>query len=230
MFFDSPTPFGLQPLCVRCHGDASRYLLCEGCWQDLPWNLIACRCCGLPLTHADQPRCRRCAQKPPPQDYACIPWRYEAPVDHWLHQLKFDRRLQLLPTLSNALIERLAARSEPLPEWILPVPLHPTRLRQRGFNQAVELARRLSQKLDRSLCIHALQRTRATPVQSRSSSAAERRRNVRGAFSLNLDLQGRDIAILDDVVTTASTVQEIARLCRKAGARRIEVWAIARTP
>lgn len=227
---DSLRPLGLPTLCVRCHGNADRYLLCDGCWRELPWNTAACRLCALPLVSREQSLCKTCAHRAPPQDAACIPWRYEAPLDHWLQQLKFDRRLQLLPTLSAALVEQLARRSQPLPPWVLPVPLHPERLRQRGFNQAVEIGRRLARALDLELQPEALRRTRATPVQSRSASAAQRRRNVRGAFEAQIDLRGRSVAIVDDVVTTGSTVQEVARVCRRAGAERVEVWAIARTP
>lgn len=227
---DSALSWLLPPQCARCHGHATRYWLCEGCWTDLPWNHSACLRCALPLVSTKQGLCRNCARRSPPQDLAVAPWRYAAPVDQWLQALKFDRQLAVLPTLGSGLIQQLSRRPEPLPELIIPIPLHRKRRSQRGFNQSQELARQLAGAL--SLCVQpeALQRTRDTPTQSGSASAAQRRHNIRGAFRVRADLQGRHIALLDDVITTSSTMQEAAKVCRAAGAARIEIWAVARTP
>ena len=220
----------LPPQCARCHGSATRYWLCEGCWNDLPWNHSACQRCALPLVSKEQGLCRNCARRMPPQDHAVVPWRYAAPVDHWLQALKFERQLSVLSTLSIGLIQQLSRRAEPLPELLIPIPLHRNRRGQRGFNQSQELARVLADALSLHLKADALQRTRATATQSGSPSAAQRRRNIRGAFRVRADLQDRHIALLDDVITTASTMQEAAKVCRVAGAARIEIWAVARTP
>ena len=124
------------------------------------------------------------------------------------------------------MVQRLAT-IQPLPEAILPVPLHSTRLRERGFNQALELARPMAQALALPLLIHHSQRTRATVAQT-SLSAKQRRKNIRGAFQVTQPLPARHIAIVDDVMTTGQTINELAKTLRKAGATHIDVWVCAR--
>ena len=114
-----------------------------------------------------------------------------------------------------------------MPELIIPVPLHKSRLKERGFNQALELARPLGQRFGIPVDIQAIRRTRATAPQS-GLDKKERRRNIRGAFELKGKPLARHIAIIDDVVTTGNTVNELARILRRGGATRVEVWAIAR--
>jgi ComF family protein len=113
------------------------------------------------------------------------------------------------------------------PEVLLPVPLHPARLRERGFNQALELARPLARRFDRPLLIDAVRRIRATPPQTGTDRGA-RRRNIRNAFALHRPLPWRHVAIVDDVMTTGSTVAELARLLRRNGVERVQVWVAAR--
>ena len=141
--------------------------------------------------------------------------------------LKFHERLAGGRLLGELLARHLLARVNPLPELILPIPLHPRRLRQRGFNQAMELAlpvgRRLGIPLDRKSC----RRKRPTQPQT-ELDLVQRRRNLRKAFALSGALPARHIALVDDVVTTGSTSDELARLLKRAGAERVEVWAAAR--
>jgi ComF family protein len=129
--------------------------------------------------------------------------------------------------LGRLLAEHLRGREAPLPGLIVPVPLHRQRLRERGFNQALELARTVAAHLGVTLEPHCCTRVRATGAQT-ELTARERRTNVRGAFRMEAPLAARHVAILDDVVTTGSTVQEVARVLASAGAERIEVWACAR--
>ncbi len=154
-----------------------------------------------------------------------IPLAYAPPVDRWILDLKFHARLPVAPLLARLLAGRL--RGEPLPTRVIPVPLHPRRLRERGFNQAVEIARPLCRDLGVALDWGAVRRVRATAHQV-GADARARRRNVRGAFAAADDLRGLHVAILDDVVTTGATVGELARVLRRAGAARVEVWAVAR--
>ena len=141
--------------------------------------------------------------------------------------LKFHDRLAGGRLLGELLARHLLVRGGPLPELILPIPLHPRRLRQRGFNQALELALPLGRRLGVPLDRHSCRRNRATQPQT-ELDLKQRRRNLRNAFALAGPLPARHIALVDDVVTTGSTSNELARLLKRAGAERVEVWAAAR--
>jgi ComF family protein len=142
---------------------------------------------------------------------------------------KFRGRLNLTRVLGLCLARSLQLKEAELPQVIIPVPLHPRRARERGYNQALEIARaaasRLQVEIDAGLCA----RTRSFTPQEGLEKAA-RRRNVRGAFAVTGQLTARHLAILDDVVTTGSTAAELARALRRAGAKRVDLWAVARTP
>lgn len=211
--------------CALCRApDPSDLGLCAGCLNDLPRVAFACPRCARALPRPDLP-CGRCQTHPPAFDHAIALFRYAAPLDGLLLQLKFGQAAHLARLFAALLAERL--RSEPLPDCILPVPLHPGRQRERGFNQAIEIARPLARRLGCALDLDTCIRSRATPPQSRLS-ARERRRNLRGAFRLTR-APARHIALLDDVMTTGSTLDELATLLRRGGAERIDVWVCART-
>jgi ComF family protein len=203
--------------------------LCEGCRGDLPWLASACRLCGHPLPESTaELHCGRCQQHPPACDATTAVLHYQAPVDYLIQRLKFSGELSLGPLLADLLAARISERNAPLPELIIPVPLHPARLRERGFNQATQLARRLGSRLGIALDHRVCRRQRQTEPQS-LLPVGERRRNVRNAFTLTGRLPASHVAIVDDVMTTGHTTGELARLLRRAGAQRIEVWVIART-
>lgn len=215
---------------LRCHGCRlpSSAPLCGRCNAALPWNEHACRSCALPLGPGPQGRaCAACLTVAPEQDRTWTGFVYRAPVAQQVVQLKFRGQLAFAHVLGALLAERLALRPEPLPELLVPVPLHPGRLRQRGYNQAVELGRELSRRLAIELRPAAARRVRSTVEQTRLDAAA-RRRNVRGAFEVDAVVRNRHVALLDDVITTGATVAELAAAARIAGARRVEVWAVAR--
>lgn len=213
--------------CILCgspgHGELD---LCTTCTGMLPWNRTACSRCGSPLEVAGAV-CGPCQRKPPSFIRSHIPFRYEAPLDTLLPQLKFRQKLYLAPLLAHLMMESTGQRDEPLPEVLLPVPLHAGRLRERGYNQALEIARPLARQLqiplEQDLCI----RERETQAQT-SLTGSERRRNLRGAFTVNTGNVPRHVAIVDDVVTTGATVEELARTLRRAGVEMVEVWACAR--
>lgn len=218
----------LAPLrCHWCDSAGAGGPACAACKSCLPWNESACRCCALPLVSAASGVCAACLDKPPPQDQTWAAFRYQAPVPQQIIGLKFKGRLAPAHVLGTLMAEKLAARSEPLPELLIPAPLHHTRLRRRGYNQALQLARELARRLSIALGADAARRLRPTQEQTRLS-AVERRRNVRGVFEVNESVRDRHIALLDDVITTGATMAELARMARKAGAARIEVWAAAR--
>lgn len=211
---------------ARCHAcGGTGTPLCAACARALPWNSHACRTCALPL--AADGICSDCLNHAPPHDAAWAAFTYRAPVSGQIVGLKFRGHLAPAHVLGTLMAMRLALRPQPLPEWLIPVPLHAGRLRRRGYNQALELARAIARPLSMRLAPAAARRVRATGEQTRLE-AADRRRNVRGAFAVEADLRGRHVALLDDVITTGATVAELARAARAAGAARIEVWAAAR--
>jgi len=197
--------------CVLCNAPSGAGLVCAACLADLPWL-------------------------PPPAVpggvFAAL--SYEYPVDRLVLGAKFHRRLPYARALGELLAAALAARfaaASPAaagrPQLLLPVPLHPARLAERGYNQALELARPVAERLGLQLMPWLAVRRRATAGQSGLSRAA-RRRNVRDAFVAS-DCTGLRIAVLDDVVTTGSTAAALLRALRAAGAAEVEVWAAART-
>lgn len=218
-----------QDCLLPCHcrlcetPDPSDRGLCDDCLADLPRVTAACTRCAGSVAVAG-PLCGRCQQRPPPFDRCVALFRYAAPLDGLLLQLKFGRAVHLARTFATLFAERL--RDEPRPDAILPVPLHPARQRERGFNQAIEIARPLARQLGCRLDLDTCTRARATPPQTRLSAGA-RRRNLRGAFGLTRPPAGH-IALLDDVMTTGSTLNEISALLRDGGTQRIEVWICAR--
>jgi ComF family protein len=200
---------------------------CAACAAALPWNAPACRACALPLPTAAASVCAACLQAAPAQDRSWAAFRYAPPVAEEILALKFHGRLGAAGLLGALMAGALARRPAPLPELLIPVPLGAARLRRRGYNQALEIGRALAARLAIGLAPAAARRRRETREQSRLD-AVERRRNVRGAFELRASLAGRHVALLDDVITTGATAAELARAARRAGARRVEVWAAAR--
>jgi ComF family protein len=212
--------------CILCLGrDPTGLNLCSDCRGDLPWLLSACPRCALPVPVAGQ-ICGACQRRPRAFDACTALFGYAAPVDRLVQQLKFRANLHLARLFANLMTERLSAAAKP--DCIIPVPLHRARQRDRGFNQAVEIARPLAAQLGCRLDVETCIRIRPTPPQSQLN-AGQRRRNLRGAFALQQPLRGRHLALVDDVMTTGSTLNALANLLRRAGAERIEVWLCART-
>jgi len=220
----------LPGCCVLCRNPCARRLdLCTACERDLPVIEHACTGCAIPLPGvANALLCGACLQRHPPQNATRAIFRYAYPLDNLVQRFKFHGE----QAAGNVLGKLFAARALKTGEHsftLLPVPLHPRRLRERGFNQAELLARAIGDRFHWEVRGDLLLRTRETAVQSNMSAAA-RRKNVRNAFALRTGHVPERIVIVDDVVTTGSTTAEIAALLRKAGAREIEVWALARTP
>ena len=217
------------PRCYWCARAAGADPACAACIAALPWNAPSCRACALPLpAAASTDVCGECLCAAPPQDRSWAAFRYATPLAGAIVDLKFHGRLAPAHVIGTLMAARLAARPQPLPEVLIPMPLHGGRLRRRGYNQAVELARALAPGLSLKVAAGAAHRVRETAEQTRLDAAA-RRRNVRGAFAVDQALvRGRHVALLDDVITTGATAAELARVARAAGAVRVEVWAAAR--
>jgi ComF family protein len=198
--------------CLFCDGAAREVDLCDRCCADLPVSAPAWR------LHA------------PPLTATFSPWRYDYPVDWMVRSLKFHGDRCVARTLGILLAGQRAGLDTPLPQLLVPVPLHPARLRVRGYNQAEEIARYAAAHLG-TRWLAALQRVRDTPEQSRLT-AERRRENLANAFivvpRLRARVQGVRIALIDDVLTTASTASAAATALRDARSGEIEVWTLAR--
>ena len=211
--------------------------LCPACLGGLPWLRAACARCARPLP-APAPACGLCLRRPPPQASTVAAFLYEAPLDRLLPRLKFHQdlaagrslALAMAPAFAAALADAPPPEALP-PEALVPLPLHRSRLRSRGFDQTLELARPLARALDLPLRADLLRRQRATAPQSRLDAAA-RRRNLRDAFSVDPPRLGRvlpaHVVLFDDVMTTGATVQSAAQALLRAGVKRVDVWVCAR--
>jgi ComF family protein len=225
----------LPPHCLLCGGGGEHGRdLCSACAADLVRNQTCCPRCALPL-QAQAPLCGECLQRPPPFAAAFAPFVYAHPLDLLMTRLKFGRSLAAGRVLSELWTEASAAFCPPLPALFVPVPLHRSRLRERGYNQALELIRPLARARGIPVAESLLSRTRATPAQA-NLDAVTRRQNLRGAFEFHASALGgtapggAHVALVDDVMTTGATLRECARVLRRAGIGRIDVWALARAP
>ena len=217
------------PICILCGapGAADREL-CGGCFHGLPWNRHACPRCAAPLpTETRTLLCGSCLRAPPPWEAAACPLLYDWPLNQLIQRFKFNGDLAMGRLLGELLAQFLAAGDISRPDLLVPVPLHAARLRERGFNQALELTRLVSQRLRLPLAHSLCVRVRDTAVQSQLRAAA-RRRNLRDAFRVTLPLHGVHVAVIDDVLTTGATVAALTGVLRAAGAARIQVWSLAR--
>ncbi|MNN17599.1 DNA utilization protein GntX [compost metagenome] len=207
--------------------------ICVACETDLPWLGDHCQTCALPLFAAGL-TCGECLLEPPAFEQVVVPWRYGFPVDSLITRFKHNAKWPFGHLLADVLGQYLQHRFDeglPRPDVLLPVPLANKRLRERGFNQAAMLARWLSQSLDLPCEERVLRRIKDTDAQQNLDAKA-RKGNLRNAFSLipDSDVKGRHLALIDDVLTTGATAQAIARLLMNAGAARVDVYCLARTP
>ncbi|WP_248763752.1 ComF family protein [Pseudomonas sp. 13-2922] len=207
--------------------------VCTPCESELPWLMEACQVCALPLA-ATGLTCGQCLKQPPAFEQVIAPWTYRFPLDSLITRFKHQSQWPLGRLLGELLAQALRERFDdglPRPDLLLPVPMATRRLRQRGYNQAAMLANWLSQSLEISADEHRLQRVQDTIAQQELDARA-RRRNLLKAFALapGAKVEGLHLALVDDVLTTGATAESLARLLMKAGARRVDVYCLARTP
>jgi ComF family protein len=219
--------FVLPPRCLVCaeHGHEAREL-CRACYVALPRNLACCGRCALPLP-SPVPECDRCQVESRPWGDLWVPFEYGWPLDSLEARFKFGGGLAAGRVLADAWIDEGPPPS--LPELLLPVPLHVRRLRSRGYNQALELARPLGRRYRIPVAHDVLYRARSTEAQSELDAAA-RLGNVRGAFAVRRVPSQKHVAIVDDIMTTGATLVECTKALLAVGVERVDVWALARTP
>ena len=213
----------LPSSCVLCGAGTTDGRICIGCDAELPrLSSACCAVCALPL--ADAAICGACLDRPPSYDTVSAAYAYAFPIDALIHAYKYGGDLSLAPLLAAALV----ANAPPAVDAIIPMPLAPARLRERGFNQAHELARHVGRVLRLPVVANGCRKVTETPPQA-ALPWKERARNVRGAFVCDVDLAGQRVAIVDDVMTTGATLNELARNLKRAGAVHVSGWVIART-
>ena len=216
----------LPASCVLCSraGVGGRDL-CSGCAAELPYMKSSCVRCAIPLPQLGT--CGRCQQSAPSFDSAYATFSYQPPIAQLIQGLKFNGRLYNARLLGELMVENLSSQRVELPDVLVPVPLHAARLRERGFNQALELARPIAKNLAVPLVAGCCRRVRSTSAQT-GLDAKARRRNLRDAFELVRHVNGTHVAIVDDVMTTGSTVEVLASTLKQAGVKRVDVWLCAR--
>lgn len=224
----------LPTRCTLCRTDCDGTVaLCAACHRDLRALDLCCPRCAEPLEHP-APLCGRCLKRLPAFDRSFAAFRYAWPLDGLVARFKFSGDLAAGRTLARLFADRVRMTGTDLPALLVPVPLHRERLRERGYDQALELARDIGRDLDIAVAPWLLERTRATARQT-DLDAGARRRNVRSAFQVSARALARRsqrpaIALIDDVMTTGSTMNECAKMLRMAGFTDIRAWAIARAP
>lgn len=204
--------------------------ICDTCFSTLPHYQSGCIRCGLPLEeNAPQNCCGQCISTPPPFDRTFVLFDYAVPIPALIWKLKFHGDLSIAQFFGQCWIDWINRfyTSDTLPDFILPVPLHHQRLKERGFNQALEIAKLISKHfkipIDNRTCV----RIKNTQAQS-TMPAHKRKDNVKNAFALSYSTSAKHVAILDDVMTTGNTVKEISHLLKKVGVEKIDLWCCAR--
>jgi ComF family protein len=222
-FLDALAP----PLCLLCgaRSGAEDAVFCPDCLRELP-VIEAAHCPDCLIATERGERCGACLAHPPDFDRAYALYRYEFPVNRLVHGLKYQARF----ALARAWGRMLAARTADFPaDGVLPLPLHAERLAERGYNQALEIARHCARARGLPLYGESLVKHRSTPPQSGLSLKA-RRRNLQGAFRCLEDFSGRHLLLIDDVLTTGATANEAARVLKRHGAASVGIAVVARTP
>lgn len=214
----------VQPACLLCAAKANHTLgICGDCWTDLPWQAVGC-CpqCGLPSAGNV---CGSCLSEPPLFDATHAVFEYAYPVDALLQAFKYQHALHLARLFASVSLKQVSTNDV---DCILPMPMHPARLQQRGFNQSLELAKRMAKLVQKPLATAHCQRIKNTPPQA-SLPLKQRVRNIKNAFICDDYFAGKHVAMVDDVMTTGASLNELAKTLKAAGAAKVSCWVIART-
>ncbi len=215
-----PTP------CLLCHRLTEYHSICEACSQSLPKLGPHCPRCAMPSP--DGHYCGHCLTKPPIRHASVSLFRYDYPATKLITQFKFHHQIHLCHYLGEQLAQHITTLNRPLPQQLIPIPLHAMRIRQRGYNQAAELTKVLSKQLQISMNQHCLSRTKATQPQT-SLAYKERKHNLNAAFRCKMRPEVEHIALIDDVLTSGHTADAAAAVLIEQGIKTIELWTIART-
>ena len=217
-----------NPVCWSCGlSHKGQKSVCFACESSIQHVHEPCLQCGLSHRGSEE-ICVQCLSKPKLWQYMVAPLSYKKPVSHLIQRLKYNQKLEVLSALIELVTPKFQA-IQPKPDLLIPVPLHQNRYIERGFNQSYEIAISLSKRLDIPCDENYVERVLDTPRQS-DLKLKQREDNIKNAFVVDKDLSHfQHIVIVDDVVTTGSTVHEITKHCLRNGVKRVDVWAIART-
>jgi len=217
--------------CVLCDTSVdTKVSLCEACRYDLPSVEFACQVCALPIeSDTESNICGQCIGQKPYADYALNVFHYSNPVDYLISRMKFQQQLSETAVLADLLKNFILNKSleHGLPEAFIPVPLHKKRLSKRGFNQSLEIIKPLAKDKNIPVLLNAMERSTETKEQTHLNKQ-QRKKNVSGCFSLLEEPLHSHIVIVDDVVTTGVTTNEMAKLLKKSGVEKVGVWSLAR--
>lgn len=217
----------LYPICVLCNQfHNNKMAVCTSCIEFMTQLGPACRHCAYPLPDTHLLACGHCIKKTPYFDRAIIHYIFEEPLRGLLHQFKYHNGLYLGSFLSHLMFNSLP-NHETLPQCLIPVPMHPQRIKSRGFNQAAVLTRLLAKKLQLPYDFTSCQKVLNTEPQA-SLDGEQRQKNLRYAFRTK-KISWHHVAIVDDLLTTGSTANELAFTLKKSGVKRVDVWCCART-
>ena len=214
-------------LCPLCETTIrSDQALCPPCHNDLVPNPQTCPCCA--IAHPADGLCGQCLAHPPAYDQVIAPYLYARPLEGLIHRLKYSKQIALSRHLGLLLKQSLPLADLELPDLLVAVPLHYSRMVERGFNQSQEIAQLIAKQLGIKLDNDLLKRVKQTPPQAKLSRRL-RLKNQRGVFKISNQPAGNHVCIIDDVMTTGATINEIAKLLKRNGVRRVTAWIIART-
>lgn len=224
-FFTPILNYIIPSQCILCAA-ACPAAFCPDCQAKLiRWQAVdSCPCCAIPNTQGH--RCGNCLKAPPAIDQSFAAFIYTAPISSLIQAAKFAQQWTILPPLGQLLAQQLSKDNPP--DIFIPLPLHAARLRERGFNQALEIARPIAREFKIKLEIDCLTRQKNTEHQARLSANA-RWQNMRGAFHYQGDLSGARVALIDDVMTSGASLNAAAKTLKAAGAIEVQAWVIART-
>ena len=214
--------------CLLCTSSAdTNQDLCSPCATSLPRPTNACPCCAAKSSDPETP-CGECQKHPPHYAFARAAFAYASPIDRLVQNLKYHQRLELSRILGDYLANAVTAFRDELPDVVVPVPLHPSRLRERGFNQSLEIARFVADAHRLPLDYQHARRIRPTAPQA-ELPRGQRRKNVHGAFETDQNVfAGKRVAIVDDVMTSGHTANALASALLRSGAAEVRVWVVAR--
>lgn len=219
----------LPPTCILCGNPGfNSQDICQPCFKELPRNIHCCYRCAetFETAHATPQLCGHCLTKSPVFNETYAPFLYQHTARYLITQLKFNRQYKNARLLGYLLANHLKITAE-MPEVIIPTPLHPNRYKERSFNQTLEIAKTLSKQLNIPINSKSCFRSRDTPHQI-NLPAKQRHKNIKNAFKVNKPIKAQHVAILDDVMTTGATANELAKTLKKAGVMKVDIWVCAR--
>lgn len=214
----------LPHFCVLCHKPSHREMdLCLACENQLPFLKNACHICASPLPE-NNTICGQCLTRKKPFDQTISIFKYEPPVSAMITGLKFSAKLHYATLFGKLLARKIIQK----PELIIPIPLHKNRLKERGFNQSLEIAKQIGKQLNIPIDVKSCQRIIHTQPQAQIP-AKDRKKNVQNAFGMVQKISTNHIAVIDDVVTTGHTISSFCQMLKQQGVQHIDVWCIAKT-